>query len=259
MKIEDFKKKFINFPNELKTLSQGKTYHDIHIEGDIVHGIKESGNTFSISISSLYEAYVNDDYYTTKALLKYIKGRNGAPAKAILDYVLNHNKLFTSTTSEKVQSPAKSQNIDSESQKSRNNSDETYIIDLCDEVLHAKASRQHRFPFLLGDGANPVSLPVDAYYEELNLVIEYYELQHMESVNFFDKPEKMTVSGVSRGEQRKIYDQRRRDVLPQHGISLVIFNYSDFNFEASKNKRLIRNHDIDVKVVYEKLKDYLKN
>lgn len=136
-------------------------------------------------------------------------------------------------------------------------SDEAYVINLCDEALGRKASRQHCFPFLLGDGNNPKPLPVDAYYEDLKLVVEYYELQHTEEVPFFDKPDKLTVSGVSRGEQRKIYDQRRRDVLPQHGIALVIITYSDLCYEESKSKRLVRNHDDDLKVVREKLAGYL--
>ena len=49
--------------------------------------------------------------------------------------------------------------------KSRADSDEYYVIDLCDEVLGRKASRQHRFDFLTGDTGK--RLPVDAYYEEL--------------------------------------------------------------------------------------------
>lgn len=51
---------------------------------------------------------------------------------------------------------------------SNNNRDEVYVIDLCDEVLGMKSSRQHRFPFLLGDSGN--ALPVDAYYEQLTRI-----------------------------------------------------------------------------------------
>ena len=53
---------------------------------------------------------------------------------------------------------------------SRNDSDEFYVINLCDEVLGANASRQHTFDFLRGDGTPGRWLPVDAYYPELNLV-----------------------------------------------------------------------------------------
>lgn len=130
--------------------------------------------------------------------------------------------------------------------KGRKASDEHYVIDLCDEILGCKASRQHRFDFLKGDAGT--SLPVDAYYPELNLVVEYYESQHTELTPFFDN--KKTVSGVSRGEQRRIYDQRRKDVLPKHGIRLVIISYTDFG----NTKKLERNHDYDFNVV----KDILK-
>ena len=119
----------------------------------------------------------------------------------------------------------------------RANSDESYIIDLCDQILNAKALRQHRFSFLRGDTGIP--LPVDANYPELNLAIEYCEKQHTEPVKFFDK--RQTASGVSRGEQRKIYDQRRRDVLPEHGIVLVEFGY--WEFEQTRTKKLIRNNN----------------
>ena len=48
-------------------------------------------------------------------------------------------------------------------------SDESYIIDICDQLLEQKAKRQHRFEFLRGDpGRNgrTARLPVDAYYED---------------------------------------------------------------------------------------------
>ncbi|MBP5692704.1 MAG: winged helix-turn-helix domain-containing protein [Bacteroidales bacterium] len=126
--------------------------------------------------------------------------------------------------------------------------DESYVIDLCDEVLQLKASRQHRFPFLVGDTGR--ELPVDAYYEELNLVVEYCERQHTESVPLFDK--RITVSGISRGEQRRLYDQRRREVLPKHGIKLVNISYSDFIFDSSK--RINREHNRDIAIVKKILK-----
>jgi hypothetical protein len=92
-------------------------------------------------------------------------------------------------------------------------SDENYVLNLCDEVLNQKGLRQHRFDFLRGDSGT--KLPVDIYYPSLNLVIEYRETQHTNSVKHFDKPDVMTVSGVHRGEQRKIYDQRRRDITAE--------------------------------------------
>lgn len=62
---------------------------------------------------------------------------------------------------------------------------------------------------------------MDAYYQGLKLVIEYCEKQHTEKISFFDKPERLTVSGIHRGQQRAIYNQCRRNVLPKHGIELI--------------------------------------
>jgi hypothetical protein len=127
-------------------------------------------------------------------------------------------------------------------------SDESYVIDLCDEVLGTPALRQHRFDWLRGDarpGKQGVRLPVDAYYPELQLVVEYRERQHTEAVPIMDR--RMTVSGVDRGTQRAIYDQRRRDVLPQHGIELVELSYADFAHD--ENKHLLRRRDEDLAVV----------
>jgi hypothetical protein len=136
--------------------------------------------------------------------------------------------------------------------------DEHYVIDLCDEVLGMAASRQHRFDFLRGDarlGSAGVTLPVDAFYPALKLVVEYRERQHTEAVDHFDKPDRVTVSGVHRGEQRKIYDQRRREVLPQHSIDLVELSYVDFAHDS--RKRLRRSRDEDISVVRDKLAAWL--
>lgn len=134
----------------------------------------------------------------------------------------------------------------------RSKSDESYVIELCDEVLKLKAWRQHRFDFLKGDSGT--KLPVDAYYPSLNLVVEFKERQHTEEVKFFDK--RQMVSGVGRGEQRNIYDQRRREVLPKHGIKLIEFDYSEF--EHTRAKKLVRNREEDLRVIIKKLKKLSK-
>lgn len=131
--------------------------------------------------------------------------------------------------------------------------DEQYILDLCDEVLGCTSLRQYRFDFLRGDANTP--LPVDAYYPSLHLVVEYHERQHTEGVPFFDKPDKMTVSGVTRGEQRKRYDELRRQLLPQHGIALVEFSYADFQHGHSKH--LLREKATDRAVVANRLAKWL--
>lgn len=117
--------------------------------------------------------------------------------------------------------------------------DEDYIIALCDEVLGLTAERQCKFPFLLGDvgqRGGRAHLPVDAFYDELKLAIEYRELQHSAPVAIMDY--KQTISGMSRADQRRKYDQRRRVVLPAYDIRLVELDYS--MFEHTANKRLKR-------------------
>lgn len=131
----------------------------------------------------------------------------------------------------------------------RKDSDEYYVIDLCDEVLGKKAERQKTFDFLKGDKGH--KLPVDAYYPDLKLAIEYHERQHSEEVAFFDR--RMTVSGVSRGEQRKIYDARRAEVLPQHGIELIVISFSDFGTKKKLERKRLR----DIEIVREKLKAFV--
>jgi len=117
--------------------------------------------------------------------------------------------------------------------------DEHYVLDLCDVILGLKAVRQHCFPFLTGDpdwrGCRK-PLPVDGFYPALGLVVEYREREHRERVGFFD--DKPTVSGVPRGEQRRIYDERRADLLPRHGYSLVVLNVDEFAHDRAK--RLLR-------------------
>jgi len=147
----------------------------------------------------------------------------------------------------------------SKHESSTKEKDEHYVLDICDKVLGLTSSRQHKFDFLLGDiGKNgkPRKLPVDSYYDKLNLVVEYCERQHTECVAHFDKPNKMTISGVHRGDQRKIYDERRRQVLPQNDIKLIKLSYSDFNH--NRKKRIIRKIEHDTKIIKQKLIDFVK-
>lgn len=133
--------------------------------------------------------------------------------------------------------------------KGRANSDEHYVIDLCDEVLGEKAKRQAKFDFLKGDTGR--ALPVDAYYVNKKLVIEYHECQHSESVKFFDR--KITVSGVTRDQQRRIYDERRKIELPKHGITLIEISYKAFG----ASKKLKRDRKKDLAIVRKILQSYI--
>lgn len=135
--------------------------------------------------------------------------------------------------------------------------DEHYVIDLCDAVLETKASRQYTFDFLRGDpGKRGIGtmLPVDAFYEKHYLVIEYIERQHTEKVAFFDRRD--TVSGVKRGEQRRLYDERRRQVLPKHGIKLIEISYTDFKHDS--RRKIMRNPESDKAVIKKILKAFIE-
>lgn len=127
---------------------------------------------------------------------------------------------------------------------------ERYVLALCDEALGMVSERQHTFHWLLGDESPKTRrskpLPVDAYWPSLALVVEFHEKQHSEAVRHFDKPDVLTVSGVHRGLQRRLYDDRRLDLIPKHGLSLVIVPMSDFTV---KGRFIVQNHDEDLAVV----------
>jgi hypothetical protein len=170
-----------------------------------------------------------------------------ADMKQVLKTLASGQKLIRSAGSSRPRS----------SQTGRSGSDEAWIIDICDQVLGKKASRQHRFPFLLGDpgpSGRRASLPVDAYYPNLRLVIEYHERQHTQRVALFD--DRATVSGVPRGEQRRRYDDYRRTLLPKHGFGFVIFDYADF--DHTRGGRLVRSSR-DREIVTARLQAYLKH
>lgn len=68
------------------------------------------------------------------------------------------------------------------------------------------------------------------------------------AVPLFDR--RATISGVPRGEQRRLYDQRRLDILPQQGIRLVVIDKSEFTTKAD---RIVRNHERDIAIVRDRL------
>ncbi len=138
----------------------------------------------------------------------------------------------------------------------RADSDEFYVLDLCDEVLGSRSERQAKFPWLVGDVSpkteRSTQLPVDGYWPGLKLVVEFQEKQHTEAVPLFDR--RATVSGVSRGEQRKLYDQRKSQMLPQHGIRLIVIHKSEFK---TKSDKIVREHDRDIAIVRSRLEGVL--
>ena len=131
----------------------------------------------------------------------------------------------------------------------RSDSDEKYVLDLASEVLaEPDWYWQHRFSTLKGDpGADGRArrLPVDGYFPRHRLVIEYWEKQHSAPVSFMDEGE--TVSGVSRGHQRRLYDTRRQEWAEAHGMRLVILDYR--GFQTDEQGRLRREPDRDRQIV----------
>ncbi|MER6649822.1 hypothetical protein ABT248_04665 [Streptomyces sp. NPDC000971] len=132
----------------------------------------------------------------------------------------------------------------------RDDSDEAYVVGLCSQVLGEAALPQHKFDWLLGDpgdGGRRAKLPVDAYWPGHRLVVEYRELQHDRPTPHFDKPEKMTISGVHRGVQRALYDARRDAEIPAHGLRLVVIRPADL--DGNNSGRLRRNQEADLTVL----------
>lgn len=120
-------------------------------------------------------------------------------------------------------------------------SDEVFVLDVCDLILGEQGLRQHCFDWLRGDPNAQGSsrrLPVDAYYPKHRLVVEYHEIQHFRAVPHFDKPGRMTVSGVDRGQQRDLYDRRRATEIPAHGLRYITIPVTAL--ACSQNGRLIR-------------------
>lgn len=165
--------------------------------------------------------------------------------EANTNWYFQRNGSSTPTPQKTVEKP---KTTITEKSNSRKDSDEHYVLDLCDIVLEETGLRQHKFDFLLGDAntkGKKAKLPVDIYYPDLNLVVEYKEQQHTKPNKHFDKPDLFTVSGVHRGEQRRIYDQRRLDILPQNGIQVIEISYSDFMFD--RKDKIVRDEKRDLK------------
>jgi hypothetical protein len=140
----------------------------------------------------------------------------------------------------------------------RANSDAYYVLDLCDQLLAQHASRRHKFGFILGDlhkdGKTRTVLPVAAYYEQANLVIELLENRELAALEN-DKPGSKTISGVDRSEQRKIYALRKREALLSNKISLLEIDFTAFEYDAEN--KLMRNKEQDTEVLKKLLKDFI--
>lgn len=102
---------------------------------------------------------------------------------------------------------------------------EDHVVSLLAEILGEEPERGKRFPWALGDPSpntgRQIPLPFDAVWESRRLIVEVDEDQHRRPVEFWDKSDRVTVSGVHRGEQRRIYDLRKRESARAQGYSVL--------------------------------------
>ena len=135
----------------------------------------------------------------------------------------------------------------------RTDSDEKYILDLVAQVLLEPDYRwQHRFATLLGDPGKDGKrrpLPVDGYFPRHRLIVEYWETQHSAPIPIMD--DGMTVSGVSRGHQRRLYDQRRQSWANANNLRLVILDHR--GFACDNQGRLKRDPARDRRIIADAL------
>lgn len=106
---------------------------------------------------------------------------------------------------------------------------ESYVVALLERLL-GPVERGKRFDWARGD-ASPrtgrrAMLPFDAVWEVRKLIVEIDEDQHREATPLFDKPDRMTVSGVHRGEQRRAYDARKRSAAKTAGYQVIAIEWS---------------------------------
>lgn len=133
--------------------------------------------------------------------------------------------------------------------------DELYVLDLCDRIL-GFGVRQKTFEWLKGDPSlatgKSKKLPLDGYWEKYNLAIEFQEKQHFKPVPFWDQ--KKTASGMTRGEQRKIYDQRKVEKTVAQRIRLLHIRQDAFPMAKG---RIDRDPERDLDIARRLLHDFL--
>lgn len=134
-------------------------------------------------------------------------------------------------------------------------SDEKYVLDICDEILNLNSLRQYSFEFLI---KNPEKkdkkreFTIGAFYEELNLVIEYTDREHSEKATLVDKINNMAISVIYGGKERKVYDKSTSENIGKKEFKILEISYLDFNYDSKK--RIIRNKNKDKEILKEKLK-----
>ncbi len=74
-----------------------------------------------------------------------------------------------------------------------------------------------------GKNARRSKLPVDAYFPESNLIVEYREKQHLQPVGFMDK--RITISGKYTKKEIHIIILKRPHQVPSHSLIPVIIGW----------------------------------
>lgn len=133
------------------------------------------------------------------------------------------------------------------------NSDENYLINLCDELLGKEASRKHTFDTLVGNlhkrGKGRTKLPLDAYYKDLKLVIEFFK--QTSTVSELDEKEQARLAQI------KYYDELKKEAVLAKSMRYMKINFAQF--ECDENNKLIRNTANDKIVLKGILKDFLED
>jgi hypothetical protein len=102
---------------------------------------------------------------------------------------------------------------------------EERCLRLFSEVLGGtRCLRRHRFDFLRGDPtpARPkgVALPVDGFFPDFKLVVEYMGEQHF-------RPNLLMNRRAGRAEKRARYQELRTTILPQNGLKLIRVRFDE--------------------------------
>ena len=134
------------------------------------------------------------------------------------------------------------------------NSDENYLLNLCDELLGKEASRKHTFDTLVGNlhkrGKGRTKLPLDAYYKDLKLVIEFFQTSN-KPVSDLDEKEQARIAQI------KYYDELKKEAVLNKSFRYMKINFAQF--ECDEANKLVRNTENDIRVLKEILKDFLEN
>lgn len=133
------------------------------------------------------------------------------------------------------------------------NSDEYYLVSLCNELLKQEASRKHTFDTLVGNlhkkGKGRTKLPLDAYYEDLKLVIEFFKRDN--EIEELDEKEQARVAQIT------YYNELKKKAISKKKLHLIEINYA--SFERDEANKLIRNTENDSATLEGILKRFIKN